>query len=376
MKVVIAPDSFKDCFSACTACEIISEAICQLDPDTECVCKPLADGGEGTAESVMKAVGGDWIACTVDGPQKEKRVDAGFVWFPDTRTALVEMASASGLHHVDPDQRNPMKTTSKGTGQLLRAAAEHGAQKVFLAVGGSATVDLGTGMATALGWRFLNHEGQPIEPTGGNLLKIKTITPPETPWDIPVEVLCDVRSPLLGYTGSARVYGPQKGASRSDVVLLEVGLTHVSNLLLDQFAIDLQGIPFGGAAGGLAAGAAAFLRGKLVSGVETVIAMCGLLDELKTADWIITGEGRLDIQSLHGKVVSGILKHTRGTNARVAVLAGQVDLSEEQYRSCGMDYVRAAKPVDLSLAKALKNGPALLSEIASQWARDHLKARV
>ncbi|UCC98743.1 MAG: glycerate kinase [Phycisphaerales bacterium] len=377
MKVVVATDSFKGTLRADEACEIIADAIRNTLSDVVVVLKPMADGGEGTAKAMIKAADGQWIPQTVIGPLPEMQVEAGFAWFAD-ETALVEMASASGLELLSSGQMNPLKTTTFGTGQLIRAAVEYGAKKVLLAVGGSATVDGGLGAAAALGWKFLDDEGNQVALGGQGLATLARIIRPEpdvllaTRGRIPVEVLCDVDNPLCGEHGAAKVYGPQKGATPKMVEQLETGLKNLAHLVREQLGREIESLPGAGAAGGLGAGAAAFMDASIVSGIETVMARSNLNAELASADWVITGEGSFDRQSLYGKVVSGILKMAGQSNTRVAVLAGQVRLPEELWRKNGIVAVIATKPDDASLDYALKNSRTLLASAAQRLTQEHL----
>jgi glycerate kinase len=307
------------------------------------------------------------------------QVEAGFAWFAD-KTALVEMASASGLELLSPEQMNPLKTTTFGTGQLIKAALEYGAHKILLAVGGSATVDGGLGAATALGWKFLDQQGNPIPLGGAGLEKIVKIVKPDRDLLIihndgqvvPVEVLCDVDNPLCGEHGAAKVYAPQKGATPRMVEKLEKGLAHLTELVRKQLGRDIENVPGAGAAGGLAAGAVAFMDATVVSGIETVMARANLFAELESSDWVITGEGAFDRQSLYGKVVSGVLNMARQTNTRVAVLAGQVNMPKEEYRKIGVETAISSKPDNMPLHHALKNNRTLLSSAAKRFVQQYL----
>jgi glycerate kinase len=372
MRVVIATDTFKDCMSAARACNVIATTLAESEASFETQCFPLADGGEGTLDAFRAVQGGQWIDCSVTGPLPERQVKAGFLWMPDTRTALVEMAQASGLEHLKPEERNPLKTTTYGTGELLCAARDLGAEKILLAVGGSATVDLGIGCAAAVGWGFLDKADQPVEPVGQNLLKIHKLVPPERAWDIPIEVLCDVSNPLLGVHGAARVFGPQKGADRADVVLLEVGLTHMVQRIIIDIHMDIGGGAGGGAAGGLAAGAAAFLQAQLASGVDFVLEQTGARQALSQADWVITGEGSLDEQSLEGKVVSGVVAVCREQKIPVTVFAGRVALAEGKMHEAGIHEAIAITPPEVAHEQALREGPKWLSAAVLRWAGEHL----
>ncbi|MHC4625098.1 MAG: glycerate kinase, partial [Planctomycetota bacterium] len=294
MKIVVALDSFKGTIRAREACQTVADVITQLLPDALLSVKPMADGGEGTAEALLASASGRWVPVTVTGPLPEMSVEAGFAWFEDTRTALVEMASASGLQLLSSDRYNPMKTTTYGTGRLIKAALEYNPRKILLAVGGSATVDGGIGAATALGWKFLDRNGIEVPPGGQGLGSISAIVEPDELIGAAVEVLCDVTNPLCGHEGAARVYGPQKGATPEMIDALEAGLANLADVVLRQLERDIRDTAGGGAAGGLAAGAAVFMNATLASGVRTIIDFTNLEAELADADWIITGEGCFD----------------------------------------------------------------------------------
>lgn len=333
----------------------------------------MADGGEGTAKALMAATGGEWIPQEVMGPLETMRVKAGFVWLPD-HTAVVEMASASGLELLLPEQMDPMKTTTYGTGELIKAAIEYGSRKILLAVGGSATVDGGVGAATAIGWKFLNGNEKPVPLGGGGLEKIVKMVPPfnDNQEPIPVEVLCDVDNPLSGENGAATIYGPQKGATPEMVERLDAGLMHLARLVRDQLHRGIANVPGAGAAGGLAAGAIAFMNASLVSGIETVMDHSNLREELKSANWVVTGEGCFDRQSLSGKVVAGVLKMASQSNTRVAVLAGQVNIPPEEYTKIGIDIAIPTKPDDMTLDEALKNSRTLLRSATRNFVEKYL----
>lgn len=371
MKIVIAMDSFKGTLKAHEACEVVSDLLSQRLSDVAIVTKPMADGGEGTARAMIEAANGKWVPGEVAGPLPEMRADAGFAWFEDG-TALVEMASASGMELLTAAQLDPLRTTTYGTGELIDAAAMHGAEKILLAVGGSATVDGGIGAAAALGWQFLDTGGNPVELAGGGLQNIDRIIRPDGLSLPPVEVLCDVDNPLCGELGAAAVYGPQKGATPDMVRQLERGLAHLAECVRKQLGREIESVPGAGAAGGLAAGAIAFMDATIVSGIETVMRRSNLAAELESADWVITGEGSFDEQSLYGKVVSGVLKLARQSNTRVAVLAGQVRIAADKYRDAGVEVAIATKPDDMPLQEALRNSRNLLAAAARRFAEEKL----
>jgi len=378
MKIVIAMDSFKGTLKAHEACKIISDAIAYVLSDAIIVIKPMADGGEGTARAMIEAADGLWIPRITMGPLKQMQVEAGFASFSD-ETTLVEMASASGLELLKPEQFNPLKATTYGTGQLIKAAVQHRTKRILLAVGGSATVDGGVGAAMALGWKFLDYKKNTVPLGGEGLEKIAEIIKPDPSLllnheDRPVEVkvLCDVDNPLCGEQGAAEVYGPQKGATPQMVKQLDKSLAHLAKLVREQLGREIENIPGAGAAGGLAAGAVAFMNATIVSGIETVMARSNLRRELESADWIITGEGSFDRQSLSGKVISGILKMALQTNTRVAVIAGQVNIPESEYRDLGISAVIPTKPDDMPLAEALLESRILLASAAKHFAAKYL----
>jgi glycerate kinase len=361
-------DSFKSCLGAADACKIIEDTLRSKPRDFEIVSIPMADGGEGTAAALMAARGGKWIERQVTGPLPDMKVKARFAFFPDTKTALVEMAKASGLELLSPGQANPLKTTTFGTGELIREAAKYGAEKILLAVGGSATVDGGVGAVQTLGWKFLDSAGKEIVFGGGQLEHIAKIIRPEK-LNLPeIEVLCDVENPLTGENGAARVFGPQKGATPEMVERLEAGLKHFVEAVKQQLGKQIDTIPGSGAAGGLAAGAVAFMNAKLVSGIETIIKENGLTEKIKDADWVITGEGKFDSQSLRGKVVSGVMKAAKETKAKVAVIAGRVAVSEKKWRDFGITNVIALSDETMDLADAIENVKDLLADAVKKFA--------
>ncbi len=373
MKIIVAMDSFKSSISAVCACKIVKDTLQSIYPDLKIVSIPMADGGEGTAEAMMAARGGEWIEIQTMGPLPPMQVRAGFAFFPDTKIALVEMAKASGLELLGPGQANPLKTTTFGTGQLIRAAADYGADKILLAVGGSATVDGGVGAAQALGWKFLDADGNEIGFGGGQLEYIDKIIRPEK-IDLPeIEVLCDVDNPLCGENGAAIVFGPQKGATAKMVERLESGLAHLVEVVKQQLGIRIDKIPGTGAAGGLSAGAIAFMDAKLVSGIETIIRESGLIEAISDADWVITGEGRFDSQSLRGKVVAGVTKAAKQSRVKVAVIAGRVALSKKQWQDFGITDAIGLSNGTMDLACAIANVKILLADAAKKFAQTNFK---
>lgn len=372
--ILVCMDSFKDALAAEAACEAVKVGLLETNPNASVRCMPMADGGEGTAHTLLRArPGGEWIPCRVMGPLPDPhrtKVDAGFAWFPDTRTAVVEMASASGLPLLTFPERDPLRTTTHGTGELIANATRHGALELLLAVGGSATVDAGVGMAVALGWEALDGSGQRVPLGGGNLIDIYQLVPPSTPNRLPtIRVLCDVDNPLTGPRGAAPVFAPQKGADEDAVAHLARGLEHIANLWAAQLDRELRDAPGGGAAGGIAAGAIAFLDATLEPGAETLMDTVGLDAALADATLVITGEGRFDETSLHGKVVSGVLRRARAADVPVAVLAGSVGLKEPAWKEAGVATARPISPPGLDLVQALRETESRLRETARELAQ-------
>ncbi len=369
MKIVIAFDSFKGTISATKACQIVDNAIKKTNCNINTVQIPMADGGEGTAKVLLKANCGQWISKKVMGPLPQMQVDAGFAWFANKKHALIEMASASGLEHLSGHHLNPLKTTTFGTGELIKEAIEYGAQKIFLAVGGSATIDGGVGAAKALGWKFLDENNNEVELGGKSLDKIHKFVKPISFRFPSIEVLCDVDNPLCGQNGAARIFGPQKGANPQIVELLEIGMKNLAKVIKDKMGIELEDLKGAGAAGGLSAGAVAFMDAKLVSGIDTIIHELAIEKHLESADWVVTGEGCFDRQSLNGKVVSGILKIAKKTNTRVAVIAGNVLLSPAEYKKQGIELAIACKQDNMEFKYALENSEKLLYNCGQNYVK-------
>lgn len=367
MKIVLAFDSFKGSLRAAEACDITAKALRGAMPDAEVVSRPIGDGGEGTIDALLNALDGEWRTAEVMGPLPATTVEARYGWCPDQRLALVELAVASGLTLLPEDRRNPMRTTTYGTGELINLALDLAPERILIGAGGSATVDGGVGAATALGWRFLDADGQPIGLGAERLANLVTIKPPGRP--LPrVEILCDVTNPLLGPRGAAAVFGPQKGATPDQVPALEDGLARVADLVERTLGRTITEVPGAGAAGGFAGGGMAWFGAKLVPGIETVLETVGFRDVCRDADWVVTGEGSFDDQSLDGKAVSGVLVAARAANPGIhtAVLAGRVSFSDPA-RSVA-DVVVPISPEDLPAREAMQQAPAFLEAAAAAWA--------
>lgn len=323
-KYILIPDSFKGTLSARDFCAVAREAIGRADPGAQVLSIPLADGGEGTVEAFLAACGGQRIECPCTGPYGGTA--PGFYGLLPDGTAGVELAAAAGLPLAGTDL-HPAEATTYGVGQLLLHAARHGARRLLLGLGGSATNDGGCGAAAALGVEFYDRRGRTFVPTGGTLGDIHRICAENLEPLPPVTVLCDVDNPLCGPRGAAAVFGPQKGADPDMVQLLDAGLAHLAAVLRRDTGRDVLDMPGGGAAGGFGAGAAALLNARLRPGVEMLLDAADFPHLAADADLIITGEGRLDSQSLGGKAVIGVARRARELRVPCAALAGAVDVS-------------------------------------------------
>ena len=328
-RYVLIPDSFKGTLSSLEICQIVTEEILTLEPDAEVCAIPVADGGEGTVDAFLSAVGGQRITLDCTGPWGQP-VSAFYGLLPDG-SAVVEMAAAAGLPLVG-DRRDPEKTTTYGVGQLMAHAAAHGARQIVLALGGSATNDGGCGAAAALGMRFYDEEGRSFVPTGETLCRISRIDAgalKETLRGIPVLTMCDIDNTLCGPSGAAAVFGPQKGADEAMVRRLDEGLLHLAQMIRRDLGTEVLTLPGGGAAGGFGAGAAAFLDSQLRMGIDVVLELAEFDRRAAGADLIITGEGRLDSQSLRGKVGIGVARRAKALGVPVAALVGgsETDIS-------------------------------------------------
>ncbi len=325
VKVVIAPNAFKGTLTAAEVARAIADGIHELHPEWEIVEVPMADGGDGTVEAVLAALPGRRIRVAVKSPLLADTT-ADFALLDDGRTAVIEMAQASGLTLVPEEQRNPLVTTTYGTGQLVRWAIEEGCSKVFVGIGGSATVDGGAGMAAALGVKLLDENGAVIPLGGGGLSRLHRIDLSRRVdlSGIEITVLSDVTNPLLGKNGAARVFAPQKGATPDMVEELERNLARLSEVIKRELGIDVTQIPGAGAAGGLGAGIVAFLNGKIVPGIDAVIDLVGLRDKIRGADLLITGEGSFDSQTTGGKAPLGVARTAREFGVPSALICGRL----------------------------------------------------
>lgn len=353
-KIVLAIDSFKGSLTSTEAETAALEGIRRVYPQAETVCIPIADGGEGMLEA-LSSLRMQEVRLRVQGPLDEK-VEARYLISSDGQTAYIEMASASGLPLVPENQRNPLLTTTHGTGQLMRDALDRGCDHLVIGLGGSATNDGGMGMLSALGIRFLNNQGQELKGRGCDMEKadrIDTSLAHPAMKAVRCTTACDVRNPFYGPEGAAYIFSPQKGATPDEVQLLDKGLRHLAELYRQTTGHDIATLPGAGAAGGLGGALAAFLNAELRPGISLLLEANGFQDKIKGVDLIITGEGRADRQTTMGKVPAGVLNESRQTGIPVVLIAGQV-ADEEILRSAGFSQVYATTPPDMPLSTAMQ----------------------
>ncbi len=371
MKIVIAPDSFKDSLSAQGVADAIALGLGQVWPDAQLVKCPMADGGEGTVESVLAACDGQLRRTNVRGPLGTT-VEAAWGWLPQSLTAIIEMAEASGLQLVPPAQRDACISSTFGTGELIRAALDAGAQRVILAIGGSATNDGGSGAMQALGVKWLDAQGEPLAPGGLALAQLARIDLSDIDprlARVRFDIAADVNNPLCGPHGASAIFGPQKGATPEQVEQLDRALGHFAELCAQVLNKDVRDEPGSGAAGGLGFGAKAFLGAQFKAGVEVVAELVGLAEAVKDADLVITGEGRFDAQTLRGKTPFGVARIARQHGVPVIVIAGTLGEGYQALYEHGIDAAFALASGPMTLEQACTEAPRLLCERASDIAR-------
>ncbi|MCZ8511745.1 glycerate kinase [Paenibacillus filicis] len=371
MKIVIAPDSFKGSISAVEAAHAIEKGIKQYLPDAQTVLLPVADGGEGTLESMVAATKGKKIECTVTGPLSNP-VKASYGLLGDGKTCVIEMASASGLCLVPKDQLNPLVTTTYGTGELIKKALDDGCRQFILAIGGSATNDGGIGMLQALGMQLLDSLGEVVGYGGKELCKISTID--DTGWDQRIAestfiIASDVQNPLVGTHGASHVFGPQKGATPEMVELLDKNMNHWADLVEAKKGIRLHDLPGAGAAGGIGGAFQAFFPAIMKRGIDIVIECTGLREALLGADVVFTGEGQIDFQTASGKTPMGVAQEAQKLNIPTIVLAGSIGNGIDILYQYGIQSIHSIVSGPMTLQEAMEKAPELLAQKAEQVMR-------
>nr|WP_295930368.1 glycerate kinase [uncultured Dyadobacter sp.] len=356
MNILVAPDKFRGSLEAAEVCDAVTDGVRKAYPDAKVTAIPLADGGEGTSKILTKVTGGREVPVTVMDPLN-RQINATYGISGDHEVAFIEMAAASGLGLLTAEERNPLRTSTFGTGQLIVDALNRGVKKIILGIGGSATTDGGIGMAEALGYSFRDAEGHTLLPNGESLAKIASIdrhnADPRLAL-VSVIVACDVTNPLFGKDGAAYVYGPQKGADPEMVMQLDLGLQNLTLVATRVFGSDVSGVSGAGAAGGLGAGCMWFLNAELKEGISIVMEQCDIASLVADADLVITGEGKVDEQTLAGKVVKGLAGLCKSHRVPLAVVCGSLQITSEQARDAGMTYAVSVlnRPMDLNAAQS------------------------
>ena len=352
-KAVLIPDSFKGTMSSSEICAVLSERLLAHYPDCQVVSIPVADGGEGTVDAFLEAVSGERVTVRVKGPYQEE-IDS-FYGIIQGDTAVIEMAAAAGLPMVE-DRKNPAATTTYGVGQLMRhAIQERGCKKIILGLGGSCTNDGGCGAAAALGVRFINAQGEEFLPTGGTLEQIQGIdvsAAAEALAGCQITVMCDIDNPMYGETGAAYIFGPQKGADEAMVRELDRQLRCLSEAIIKNLGRDVSALPGAGAAGAMGAGIVAFLGGELKQGIDAVLDTVGFEEIIRDADLILTGEGKIDSQSIRGKVVIGIARRAKPVGVPVVAVVGDIGDGVEPAYDMGVTAMFSINNVAVPFEKA------------------------
>lgn len=359
MKFILAPDSFKESMTSKDACNAMERGIKKVIKDAVCIKVPMADGGEGTVESLVEATGGRIVSTLVTDPLGYKKIKAEYGLLGNGEKAIIEMASASGIHLVEREKRNPLITTTYGTGELILDAINRGVKHIIIGIGGSATNDGGAGMIQALGCHLLDKEGNELPFGGGALINLNTIDLSNFDKrlkEIKFEVACDVTNPLIGKQGASRIFGPQKGATEEMVIELDKSLTNYAEVIKREFNIDVANIEGAGAAGGLGAALLIFLNGELKRGIELIIKHTDLENKIKDADFVFTGEGAIDNQTIFGKTPMGVASIAKKNNVKTIAFAGKIGEGVENLYDVGINSIFGIIRGVCSLDEALKNG--------------------
>ncbi|TCU77206.1 glycerate kinase [Tissierella praeacuta] len=369
--ILLAPDSFKESMTAKEVCHAMERGIKKANNSISCIHVPMADGGEGTMQSLVDATNGQIYTVEVIGPLGNE-VEASYGILGDGETGVIEMASASGIHLVPSEKRNPLITTTYGTGQLIKSCLNHGVKKLLIGIGGSATNDGGIGVVQALGGKFLDKEGKELGFGGGELDKLVTIDLSNFDnrlKDVIVEVACDVNNPLCGKQGASYVFGLQKGATPEIMKVLDNNLRHYGILIKEKLGIDVLYESGAGAAGGLGAGLMAFLNGRLNKGIDMVIKYSKLEEKLPYADMVWTGEGSIDFQTQFGKTPIGVARLAKEYNKPVVALAGRVGTNIETLYTMGIDSIFSITRDITTLEEALEKGQENMEKTAENIIR-------
>ncbi|MGE5632857.1 MAG: glycerate kinase [Caulobacteraceae bacterium] len=371
MKIVIAPDSYKGSLTAKEVADCIEKGIRKVFEFADVVSVPMADGGEGTVRSLVDSTGGRIVSVKVKGPLLEE-VDAFYGILGDGITAVIEMAAASGLPLLKAEDRNPMKTTTYGTGELIMNALNMGCRKIIIGIGGSATNDGGAGMIMALGAKLLDKAGKDIGYGGESLERLATIDVgglDKRLESCKIVAACDVDNPLCGPRGASHVFGPQKGADAKMVEILDKNLEHYAKVIEKQIGISIKDYPGAGAAGGLGGGLLAFLNAELRRGIDIVVEATGLEEKLKGADLVITGEGMMDYQTQYGKTPFGVAQAAKKYNVPVIAIVGGIGKKAEVLYDMGIDSIFSIADRPMKLEEAISDGAELVEKTSERIMR-------
>lgn len=372
---VLAPDSFKESMSAAQASQAMQRGIQNVIPDAHIIHVPMADGGEGTVDALISSLKGQSIACDVTGPLSEQRIQTYWGMVDAGQTAVIEMAKANGIHLLAAEKRNPMLTTTYGTGEMIKRALDLGVKKIIMGSGGSITNDGGAGMAQALGVQFLNHAGELIQVCGGNLDQVKSMDlsglDPRLV-DTEIIIASDVNNPLCGPNGASIIFGPQKGATPEMIKQLDQNLGHFADVVAGQIGCDYRHVGGAGAAGGLGFGLMAFTAASIRSGVELMIEQVQLSEKIAQADYVLTGEGKIDSQTSLGKTPFGVAQLARKFNKPVIAFAGLVGEGIEDLFESGFSQIVGINPPDCPLEEALNNAEMNLEKAVAEIVKNLL----
>lgn len=374
MKIIVAPDKFKGSLSSMQACNSIAEGIKQAIPGAEVLQFPMADGGDGFDEVLARYLKTENISCQTFDPLM-RPVKANYQWRQQDKTAIISVAAASGLWLLKNEERNVLATTTFGTGILIKHAIEKGAQKIILGLGGSATNDAGIGILSALGFKLLDRHGDQLNPVGGNLSLITKIDIPAVLPEVQFIIACDVQNELYGTNGAACVYAPQKGADKNAVKNLDDGLRNIALILQQQSGRHVENIKGAGAAGGISAALISFFDCRIESGAGIVIKASGIANELQGAALLITGEGKLDIQSGYGKVVYEVTAVANRLRIPVIALCGKVEIEQEQISRYGLASAYQIMSNDVDEQKAVKDAAHLLKNLTANMISSFTRTR-
>lgn len=375
MKIVLAPDKFKNSLTGLEFCNAVERGIKRIIPNIDVVKLPLADGGDGTIEVANYYLKGEIITVAVNNPFFNP-LKASYLYSEITKTAFIEMAEASGVKLLKPEQLDCKNATTYGTGEMIAHAINKGATKIILGIGGSATNDCGIGMATALGYQFLDTNKKQVKPIGANLSKIASIDAnninPKLR-KVTFEIACDVTNPLYGVNGAARVYSAQKGATPNDIDILDKGLKDFAQIIKSHFNIDAQSLKGAGAAGGMGIASLIFLNGNLKPGIQLIKELADFNEKIEGASWIISGEGKLDVQTFSGKTIQGVINSAKAKKIKLAVFCGTIELNDNAINKLGISYADSIIEQANNLDDALINAFEYLENLSMIFTKKKLK---